>query len=80
MVETSGPYSDEEIQAFAGKLETWAKSLPEREQRLLAVVIGAAETTDADVSGFMWSSIFSGTLTSALPITERVRGGRLAFS
>ena len=47
------PYTDDEVQGFAAKLQAWGDTLEPREQQLLIHLVGSGSTAgDDDVQGY----------------------------
>jgi hypothetical protein len=75
--QTIEPFTEQEIRAFAQKLQSWGDTLPEREQELLAGIVLRASRSDDDVSGYTfgmsWSSFAGQSLqTKIVEITQDV--------
>ncbi len=73
------PITQEDVAAFAQKLESWGRQLPPKERTLLQLLIARAEGTDIadlDVQGYVLSSpsITTTRLFSPLLSTGRLSG------
>ena len=49
------PFTEQELKAFAVKLQTWGDALPEKERELLAAILREASEADEEVSGYFFN-------------------------
>jgi len=71
------PFTQDEIDAFAAKLDDWGGTLPERERALLHALLAEAQgAAEAEVSGFGFDfrTIDS---TTRLPTLDKLAGSAL---
>jgi hypothetical protein len=69
-------FTQDEVDAFASKLDEWGGTLPERERALLHALLAEAESQargDDDVSGFG----FDLSSTQSLPTLDTLAGSAL---
>lgn len=73
---SESPFTQEEIDAFAAKLDEWGGTLPERERALLHALLAEADSAAEaeEVSGFNFTFT---TDTTSLPTLDKLAGSAL---
>ncbi len=77
---SESPFTQDEVEAFASKLDDWGGTLPERERALLHALLAEAKgfaeaEEESEVSGFNFT--YSIADTTSLPTLDKLAGSAL---